>query len=209
MKFIRHWKSVLASLTIVAVFFLIWDAIFTVYDVWGFNPNYHLPYLILGMPIEEYMFFFCIPYASIFIHYSLEYFKPNLILPSNITKYLTLFFIGVVVFVLVMNFGKLYTTVNYLVLLCVLLYSYFKKGIKHLQRFYIAFLIILIPFFVVNGILTGTGLDTPVVWYNDSENLGIRLGTVPVEDIGYAFSMLFSSVLLIEFFKEDATFNRN
>lgn len=74
-------------------------------------------------------------------------------------------------------------------------------GLQHLQRFYIAFLIILIPFFIVNGILTGTGLEEPVVWYNNAENLGIRLGTIPVEDIGYAFTLLFGNVLLIERFK--------
>jgi lycopene cyclase domain-containing protein len=78
--------------------------------------------------------------------------------------------------------------------------SYFY-GIEYLSRFYIAFLIILVPFFIVNGILTGTGLEEPVVWYNDDENLGIRLLTIPIEDIGYAFTMIFGNVFLIEKFK--------
>jgi len=105
---------------------------------------------------------------------------------------------------MVTNITKAYTVVNYIVLIGVLGYSYFK-GIFHLRRFYLAFIIILIPFFIVTGVLTGTGLDKPVVWYDNNENLGVRLGTIPVEDIGYAFSLLFSSVLLIEFFKEDKT----
>jgi len=30
------------------------------------------------------------------------------------------------------------------------------------------------------------------IWYDNSENLGILgLGTIPIEDIGYAFTMLF------------------
>lgn len=45
----------------------------------------------------------------------------------------------------------------------------------------------LIPFFVVNGVLTGTGIQGPVVWYDNTHNLEIRLLTIPVEDIGYAF----------------------
>ena len=100
-----------------------------------------------------------------------------------------------------MNLEKAYTFVNYSFLLFVLLIGFFY-GIKLLQRFYIAFLIILIPFFIVNGVLTGTGIEEPVVWYNNAENLGIRLGTIPIEDIGYAFTMIFGNVLLIERFKK-------
>ena len=206
MRFIRHWKAVLTSLTIVALFFLIWDAIFTVRGVWGFNPEYHLPFLILGMPIEEYLFFFCIPYASVFIHYSLAHFLPKLLLPRKLVEYLTIGVILLIMYLMIKNYTKAYTVVNYTVLSGVLIYSYFK-GIFHLRRFYIAFIIILIPFFLVNGVLTGTGIEDPVVWYNNAENLGVRIGTIPVEDIGYAFSMLFVNVLLIEFFKEeDATY---
>ena len=90
MRFIKHWKAVLTSLTIVAVFFLIWDAIFTHFGIWGFNADYHLPFLIVGMPIEEWLFFFCIPYPSIFIHYALAYFKPNLLLPRQLTQFITI-----------------------------------------------------------------------------------------------------------------------
>jgi lycopene cyclase domain-containing protein len=53
----------------------------------------------------------------------------------------------------------------------------------------------------VNGILTGWITDSPIVWYNDLENLGIRLTTIPVEDIGYAFSMLFGNLMIFEFLK--------
>ena len=202
MRFIKHWKSVFASLTIVATIFLIWDAIFTANGVWGFNPDYHLNILLFGMPVEEWMFFFCIPYASIFIHYSLAYFKPKLLLSDKITRFITLFFILLLLPVIIFNTDKDYTFVNYSFLLFVLLMGFFF-GIKHLQRFYISFLIILIPFFIVNGVLTGTGLEEPVVWYNNTENLGVRLTTIPIEDIGYAFTMIFCNILLIERFKKN------
>lgn len=201
MRFIKHWKAVFSSLTIVATIFLIWDAIFTANGVWGFNPDYHLNFLLFGMPIEEWLFFFCIPYASIFIHYSLAYFKLNLLVSKKITKGITLFFMIILLPVIVMNTDKAYTFVNYTFLEFVLLMGFFF-GLKYLQRFYIAFLIILVPFFIVNGILTGTGLEEPVVWYNNAENLGIRLLTIPIEDIGYAFTMLFGNILLIEWFKK-------
>jgi lycopene cyclase domain-containing protein len=201
MRFIKHWKAVFLSLIIVSIFFLIWDAIFTANGVWGFNPDYHLNILLFGMPIDEWMFFICIPYASIFIHYSLAYFKPNLLISEKITKFITLFFMAIIIPVIIINTNKAYTFVNYISLLFVLLIGFFF-GIKHLQRFYISFLIILVPFFIVNGVLTGTGIEEPVVWYNNAENLGIRLLTIPIEDIGYAFTMIFGNVLLIEKFKK-------
>lgn len=201
MRFIEHWKVVLLSLILVACIFLVWDGIFTENGVWGFNPDYHLNILFLGMPIEEWLFFFCIPYASIFIHYSLEYFKPNWILPKQVTRSITLLLIVVLVVVIYNNVDRDYTFVNYTFLLFVLAIG-LRYGLVYLQRFYISFLIILIPFFIVNGILTGTGLEEPVVWYNNDENLGVRLLTIPIEDIGYAFTMIFGNVFLIEKFKK-------
>jgi len=47
-------------------------------------------------------------------------------------------------------------------------------------------LIHLIPFFAVNGVLTAL----PIVWYNNSENLNVRLGSVPVEDAFYSLLLL-------------------
>ena len=48
----------------------------------------------------------------------------------------------------------------------------------------------LIPFFIVNGILTGSFIENEVVWYNNTENLNIRLFTIPIEDSVYAFTLI-------------------
>jgi lycopene cyclase domain-containing protein len=98
---------------------------------------------------------------------------------------------------IVFHYDRWYTAVNYSLLVLVLTYTVFKVP-NILNTFFITFLIILIPFSVVNGILTGSFIDEPVVMYNNSENLGIRLGTIPIEDIGYAFSMLLMSLVLIK-----------
>ena len=59
----------------------------------------------------------------------------------------------------------------------------------------------MIPFLIVNGLLTGSFIEGEVVWYNNAENLGIRLGTIPIEDIVYAFNLLYPGIILIEKFK--------
>ena len=60
----------------------------------------------------------------------------------------------------------------------------------------------LIPFFIVNGVLTGTGIEGNIVWYNDDQNLGIRLGTIPIEDTAYAFSLILMNLFLFYKFKK-------
>ena len=64
-----------------------------------------------------------------------------------------------------------------------------------------AFVVALIPFFVVNGILTGVATEEPIVWYNDSHNTGIRLFTIPLEDVFYNFSLLIPIIGIYHFLK--------
>ncbi|WP_291806739.1 lycopene cyclase domain-containing protein [Lutibacter sp.] len=204
MRFIKWWKSVFLSIIIVAIFFIIWDVIFTKQGVWGFNPKYHTDILFFGLPLEEILFFICIPYASLFTHYAFLYFKPKAKLSKSQTTVITYILITIAVIVLFIAWPKKYTSVNFLLFVVLLAYSLVSKN-NMLNQFFITFLLILIPFFIVNGILTGSFIEGEVVWYNNEENLGIRIFTIPVEDTVYAFNMLYSSLILIEFFKTKFT----
>ncbi|NJB71747.1 lycopene cyclase domain-containing protein [Saonia flava] len=200
MNYIKWWKQVFLSIFIVAFLFIVWDIIFTRNGVWGFNNSYLTGLYIFNLPIEEWLFFICIPYASIFIHYAFQHFFPNIRLSVLSTRTITIALILLISAILILNLDKAYTFYNYGFLLLILVFCLFTKN-KELEVFYLTFLIILIPFFIVNGILTGSFIPNEVVWYNDLENLGIRIGTIPIEDIGYAFNMLFLNILLIEKFK--------
>jgi len=196
MKYIKRGKAVFSAISITAIFFIIWDIVFTKIGVWSFNPRYHSGIEFFELPIEEWLFFVCIPYSSIFIHFAFHYFYPKVSLSDKIVRKIYFLLMIVLLPTIAFHYDKWYTVVNYSFLVLVLTYTVFK-GPNVLNTFFITFLIILVPFALVNGILTGSFIDEPVVSYNNAENLGIRLGTIPIEDIGYAFTMILMSLVLI------------
>ena len=199
--FIKYWKLFTISTVVVALIFLIWDYYFTAIGVWSFNYDYCLGIELLGMPLEEWLFFLIIPFCSLFIHYCAITVNPNFKFNKKASFYLTITLIVIVFTFAITNSTKYYTAVNFFVLSMVLSLGllFFRT---YLQEFYASFIVILIPFFIVNGILTGSFIETPIVSYNNLENLGIRLFTIPVEDIGYAFSMLFGNLMIFETLKK-------
>ena len=200
MNFIRFWKPFFSAIILVGLFFIIWDIYFAYENVWGFNNEYLIGIRWFKLPLEEWLFFLLIPYASNFIHYSLEYFFPKLELSKNITQSITIVLFVVSLGVFTWNLDKIYTAASFGLFSLLMLFQMLFQW-KYARRFYLSFIVIYIPFFFVNSALTGSYSDNPVVFYNDAENLGIRIVTMPLEDSFYCFSMLYGSVLLFEYFR--------
>lgn len=196
LQFYKKWMYVLPAITMVAAVYLAFDVWFTKIGVWGFSPEYHSKKTFLGLPIEEWLFFFIIPYASLFLHYSFTLYFPKIQLPGRLTRTITVLLISLLLFVIIFNSERIYTTYIYAFTIVGLLITFFQKK-RVLKQFYITFLLILIPFIIVNSILTGTFIKGEVVWYNNAEILGIRFLTIPIEDFAYAFSMLLFSLQII------------
>jgi lycopene cyclase domain-containing protein len=181
------------------VIFIPWDVIFTIHEIWGFNDTYFLGEKVFSLPIEEWLFFICIPFACVFTHYALLLYFPNLKLNKTTTKAISIGLITLLFILAVINYDKWYTVINFSLAIPITVLVY-KYNTKLLQHFFLTFLVMLIPFFIVNGILTGSFITDQVVWYNNAENLGIRMGTIPVEDSIYAFTMILCNLFLTEVF---------
>lgn len=195
LRFYKQWKYLFPSLIVIAVFFILLDILFTGWGIWGFNPDYHSDLLIFNLPLEEWLFFLIVPYASIFLHESILLFFPSLKLGHKTSRVITISLMLLFSATAFFNIEKAYTLYTSSLMIITLLFSWWDAS-KEIQRFYITFLVILIPFIAVNGILTGSLIEGEVVWYDNAENLGIRIFTIPIEDFGYGFSLILLNLML-------------
>jgi lycopene cyclase domain-containing protein len=191
-----NWRFLFPALLLTAAFFIIWDVWFTASGVWSFNPQFLTGIQLINLPVEEWLFFITVPFSSIFIYEALNYWlKRDILLRAS--RYIALVGGLVLISIALLNTDLAYTFITFSLAGIFLLFHYiFKK--EYLGRFFLAYLVHLIPFTVVNGILTAM----PVVQYNDLENLGFRLGTIPVEDSIYSLLLLLMNITLFEFFRK-------
>jgi lycopene cyclase domain-containing protein len=195
-QFYKSWKFILPGTIITGLLFLCWDLFFTDQGVWSFNSKYLIGISFFQLPMEEILFFITVPFACIFIYACLNYYIKwdiNIRLSRIISNLIIIFTILILIF----NYDKLYTLVTFsLLLVLVLLFQYGFKA-DWLGRFYRAYLVSLIPFYIINGVLTAI----PIVIYNNAQNLGKRAGTIPVEDHFYLMALLLMNIGLFEYFR--------
>ncbi len=193
LKFYKEWKWFFPANILTAIIFVIWDIAFTKMGVWGFNEKYLLGIYFYNLPIEEILFFICIPYACVFTYYCLTRFykiKLNAKAEQRIVHLLSFILLLTGIFF----YHKFYTATVFISLgIILLLMKYFLKN-DWLLKLITIYPLLLIPFFTVNGLLTGTGLQDPVVWYNNLENMGWRILTIPIEDIFYGFELILLNI---------------
>lgn len=203
LQFYKHWKAFFLSSIIVALAFILWDIQFTKLGVWGFNPNYVTGIFLDNLPIEEVLFFICIPFSCVFTYHCLNIFYQYKWKPQTETFFIII--LSILLFAIgIINYDKLYTFYTFVSIAILLILLKFAIKITWLPKLLSIYPILLIPFFIVNGILTGTGIEQPVVWYNNVENLGIRLLTIPIEDIFYGFELILLNVFLYQFMIQKA-----
>lgn len=198
-NFKQYFPALAKSIPIIALLFIVGDILYTYLGVWGFSSKYHLPIELVNLPLEEIGFFLIIPFACIFIYeVTIAYFSINH--SKNLDKGLVI--LAIIFAVLAVLFTeRLYTTATYSFTALILFYLRLKQPEKR-EYLLFAFLLSIIPFMLVNGFLTGMFTEGPIVWYNDAENLGTRIFTIPIEDFSYSFNLIALNILTFEYFKK-------
>jgi lycopene cyclase domain-containing protein len=200
LRFDKHFGSFLKANIIVSILYLIWDIYFTSIGVWSFNPSYISGLYIYNLPVEEVLFFICIPFSCLFTFYCLGIFY-KLEMKPKVEHSIILTISSILLVVGFIFIYRIYTAATFISMSLILLMLKYIIGIKWIGKLLIIYPVLLIPFFIVNGILTGSWINEPVVSYNNSEIIGIRLLTIPLEDTFYGFGLICLNVFLFELFK--------
>jgi lycopene cyclase domain-containing protein len=201
-RFYSKLKYLFPAILFSGIVFILWDIRFEEAGIWSFNPQYITGIYLLNLPVEEWLFFLVIPYCCVFIYEVLNLKlahveRPNLFLAVSLVLLLA--------FAMISWFArqKLYSFFTFFLLTIYFGYTVFRNQFKpHYTKFYLTWLIALIPFLIVNGILT----SLPVVEYNDQYNLGLRIFTIPVEDFFYFFLLLIMNLTIYEYMKKQRFF---
>lgn len=188
----RRWFALFPAIAITTIGYCIWDAWFTGMGIWGFNQRYLLGAYIWNLPLEEILFFVCIPYACVFTFDSASSLIPDEQMGPGL-KMFNYLLTGLFIIIAIIYHRNYYTASAFAILALLILLAGIRR-VSWMKRFYIVYAVLLIPFLVVNGLLTGTGLAAPVVWYNNAEIIGPRILTIPVEDIFYGMGLVLVNV---------------
>ena len=194
--FFRKWRLLFPAMLMPVAFYLVWDGLFTHNGVWSFNSRYITGIFVVNLPLEEVLFFLVVPYCCVFIYECIRCYFPKLESVRWADRVLQ--FIGALLLIAgLFYFRRAYTSVTFCLTAAFIGALYFFRDFFRdfsATFFLIAYAIALIPFLVVNGLLTAL----PVVEYNDAENLGIRIYTIPFEDVFYGMLLMMMIIALYE-----------
>lgn len=192
-KDISYWQLKLLTSAIVMIPYIIWDVLVTG-SHWWFNAAYTLDFRLLGLPIEEWLFFITVPFGCLLVWETLPQ-------ANEATQVKRLRHVRGILYAmllggpLVFSMGKQYTG---LVLFCFGLVGLADRllGVDLLLQLktYLYLAVVFVLILVFNGYLTAR----PVVLYGEVYQIGYRIFTIPVEDFGYGFTLMLFNAILYE-----------
>lgn len=220
LPFYSYFKALFASIAAMMLVYVPWDMAFTQNGIWGFNEKYITGAHIGNLPIEEWLFFICVPYACIFSFECVRFFFPKNPLKSY-AKFISISYILISLILLFSFWGNWYTMSAMTITILLLSYHTFIRKSEFMGWFHFSWLILLIPFYISNGVLTGlhfyeyplintqpNAIQDMIVWYNNNHNLGIRIWSVPLDDFFYGMSMVLLALTVYEPLKKKYLLNK-
>lgn len=199
---IRHvsrWRLKLLVNGIVMIPYIIWDAI-VAGSHWWFNEAYTLGFRLLGLPIGEWLFFITVPFGCLLVWETLPH-TDNWLTRLRALRYVrAILYAALPAGIWVFSTGKQYTG---LVIFCFglvgLADTLLDVDLLLRPKTYLYLATVSGFILVFNGYLTAR----PVVVYGEAYQMGYRIWTIPIEDFGYGFTLMFFNTMLYEKLKNE------
>lgn len=179
-----HWRSLVVAYLLVSLPFIAWDILATKAGHWGFNPAYVTGIRLFGIPIEEMLFFFAVPFVCLSVYLVCKKYVRGEMALAN--KILLSSFGLLATIMIILSVGGKYTTIVAVALLISAVVGGVFSRVSNRKAFWLAMLLNFGLFFLANTFLTAL----PIVTYSVSAITGIRIGTIPIEDFAYNFALL-------------------
>src|SRR5690606_37236181 len=129
-RFDRYFPAFIKAGLLVAVPFIAWDVWFTARGVCWFNTDYTLGIVIAGLPLEELLFFICIPCSCVFTYFCFDKFF-KLVGLAGFNTMIVFMSVVVCAVVALVHYDKIYTFVTAVSKFATLYYLHF---IAHASR---------------------------------------------------------------------------
>jgi lycopene cyclase domain-containing protein len=185
-----RYRMVLAWCT-VSVVWIALDAFSVARGWWDYNPQYITGLRVFGLPIEEIAFFFTVPLACMITFYALSRAVRGTVGLVPARRLVLIIAAGLVLFA-ASQWGRERTGCDVALALVTLAILY-RSTLLTSRTFWAWNGVLLLLFVLFNTILTAL----PVVVYDEQFMTGIRIGTIPLEDFLYNFSLLNMVALVV------------
>ena len=197
-RFVFRLRYFVPAALFSALIFLMLEWRFISSSIWTFNGDYLTGLSLLKIPVEEWLSLFIIAFSSAYIYEWLkirfkDFEKPNLFLAISLVLFVVYAVLAYVFRRNLFSFFTFFLTAIYLG------YTVFRNRYKkHFTKFYLAWLITLLPFFIVSFISN----LLPVVIYNAAHIIQVNVLGIPVERFVYLYLLLLINFTIYEFISD-------
>ncbi len=177
-------RAYFKSFLYVSVPFIVWDMWAASNGHWGFYPKYIVGPYIFGLPLEELLFFTTVPFAMCFIWELLGDGKDKISRQGVAKQAMRIFFVASIILAVFLH-SRAYTR-SVLLALALTMALLAKSKLYVAVRFWRYQMYHFLVFVLCNYLLT----SLPIITYSSAAIIGYRIGTIPLEDFFYSFSLM-------------------
>jgi lycopene cyclase domain-containing protein len=181
----KHWRALIAGYLFVSIPFIVWDIWATTAGHWGYSSIYITSPRIFGLPIEEILFFFTVPFAMIYTWGVVKKFVLDRPVFPLISYLVFGIFGGLSLYLLITQWSNGYTRSAMLVSLLAIIIASLSR-IAYSLRFWVFQIVLLGLFLIFNGILTAL----PIILYGSDSIIGFKVFSIPIEDFFFNFALI-------------------